>query len=660
MSRADARSAVDAAGVLATLAAAAPWPAAAPAPALGAALAVATLWAPGHALARLLRPAAPAGERALLALALSPWLVAAPAAALAAAGAGTAAAARAALALAAALCAAAALRARGVPAPGGPGARAVAAIACAWAALVAAMFAVNPHLAPRSDGWFHAAVVEQIAARGLPVEDPAFAGLPLLYFWGHDLWAALWVALAPALAVWTPLAAFNVAAAAAVVLAVDALAVRLGARGGTRSLAAGLALLGPAPFAWLAPAARALTGETRGAAEFAAFFEAGASSALRALSEGMLHPSLAFFGDKFLVPTPFALGLALFPAILAAWHDAAVAPRASAAATLAALAGAALFVHTVVGLTVLLLAAAWGLPALAGGPALRRAALVTGAALAVALAAHTPYLLAVAGGKQGQLGPGFGAAAAWSFAWGGAAVVPAGFAWLVARARHAPPARHALWVAVVLASLALGLRLPENNQSKFLNLLLLALAPAAALGWASAAARLAPAARRALAACAAAALVPGAALALWGFAAEHGREEEPWHRAAPGARAAWSWARARTAPDAIVADAGGGSDMTVLAARSALWGGGHVERDWGHAATALEARRRAARELGSGAPLSKQTRALLRGLGREVLVVERASDTTAASPPARLARRPGYRPVFVRRGIALYRWEGGS
>jgi hypothetical protein len=636
--------------------AAAPLPLAPPVSAV--VLALATLWAPGHVLAGRLVPATTAADRVLLALVLSPWLVAAPAAALTAAGVPLAVAARCVLGLAAALAAWSWLVAE-PPAPAAPaGGRAVAGLAIGWAAIVAVLFASNPHLATRSDGWFHAAVVEQIAARGLPPEDPAFAGLPLLYFWGYHLWAALWLATAPAVAVWTPLVAFNVAAAAALVRGVDAIAVRLGTAGPARGLAAGLALAGAVPGAWLIPVSRAAFGETRGVAGFAIDFEAGASSALRALAPGTLHPSLAFVGEKYLLPTPFALGLALFAAAVAWWIEAARTPRRAPLAALALIAGSALFLHTVVGFTLVLLAAVWGGWALARGDrAARGGVLGVGAALAAALLVHAPYLLAIAGAKRGQLGPGWSAPALVSMAWAGAAVVPAGLAWLWAAARSDARARDVLAIALALAVLALGLRLPENNQSKFLSLLFVLLSAPAARAYAGAFGRARPRARAAALA-AGAVLLPTVALALWGFAAERGSDAEPGHHPAPAARAAWRWLAEHSDPATVVADASGASDMTVLAGRSALWGGGFVERDWGHPPAALEVRRRAARELGAGATLSPSTRDLLADLDREVVVAVRAGGGTPGAAAERVGAAPDYRRLFANDALALYAWEG--
>src|SRR6185503_5572933 len=104
----------------------------------------------------------------------------------------------------------------------------------AWTLLVGLLLAIHPALLQRADGWFHAAVTLQVAQRGLPPEDPFFAGLRLLYFWGTHAWAALWLTLAPRIPVWAPLAALQIAAALACPLAVGVLASRLGASRGVQ------------------------------------------------------------------------------------------------------------------------------------------------------------------------------------------------------------------------------------------------------------------------------------------------------------------------------------------------------------------------------------------------------------------------------------------
>lgn len=613
---------------------------------------------PGALAARRLAPGASPAVRAMLALGLSPFLCAAPAALLVLSGASVALAARGVALAAAALAFLDALR-PGSPARAGDDDRPAWIAAAAFTALVLVLLAGNPFLPPRSDGWFHAAVTLQLAGRGLPVEDPAFAGLPLLYFWGPALWCSLWLALVPRLAPWTPWIAFNLAGAFATLLGVVVLARRLGAAPRAQAFAAALAVLGYAPFAWIMVAARAAGGEVRGIPEVLRLLTLGVDPALRALDPGVLHVSLLFFGDKFLVLTPFALGLALFAAFVHALLDLIERPGGRTAAALAVVLAAALFTHTLVGFTCALLAGVWwlwGLARAARGEDLARRVLAP-LALAVAAAglALAPYLLAVAAAKQRQLSSGLSPRSLASGLIAGALFLPAGFAWL-ARARA--PARELLAPALALALLGLGLRLPENNQSKFWNLLFLLLATPAALAWHSGLSSTRGAVRGLLGTGLLVAVVPTVAACLVGFACERGQNEEPAHFPSPGARAAWSWARAHTAPEAVVVDADGASDMLVLAGRSALWGGGVVERDWGHPAPALEVRRRASRELCAGAELSPDVRALLEALRRDVVVVERAAADSGRDAPAtfgggRLA------PLFRNAELAFYRWESG-
>jgi hypothetical protein len=627
-------------------------------------LAVTLGLAPGALLAPLVAPGGPATGRLLLALVLSPFLAAAPAALLVSAGLPVGAAARIVVAVTAAVALLRAFAPRPAP-PAEPGERPGIVAASLWTGLVAAVLIGNRFLPPRSDGWFHAAVTLQIAARGLPVEDPAFAGLPLLYFWGSHLWAALWLALEPRLEPWTPLIALNLAGAFGTVLGVAALARRLGASARGQWAACALATLGYSPLGWVAVLARVMTGEVRGVDEIRRLITLGVDPALRALGVGTLHASLAFFGDKFLVLTPLSIGLALFVVLLLALLDAVERPGFRTAAALALVEAAALFLHTVVGLTTVLVAGAWWLTALLapgrGEPAAPRRALIpVAAAFAAAGLALSPYLLSIAGAKHGQLANGLSARALGSWLLAGALIVPMGGVWLGAAARRRGPARVLLPLVAGLTLLALALKLPENNQSKFFNLLLLALAPAAALGWLELHDRLRGGARAALAGLLVAALVPTPGLAIWGFACERGQSDEPSHSPTPAVREAWSWCRAQLAPDAVIVDPGGASDMLVLAGRSALWGGGTLERNWGHAAPALDLRRRASRELAAPGGPSPEAGAFLSGLGRDVVLVARATgarDTAAAWN--RAPREPErFRPLYRNGEIALYRWRG--
>ncbi len=421
-----------------------------PVPVAVAAAVLVTLVAPGAWFARAWTPGWSAAERLGLALAVSPALVAAPAALAAVLGVPFAAAARLALALVAALALAEGLAApaariacrhAGAPAP----ASSTAAFVCAaaWAAIVAALLAGNPWLAPRSDGWFHAGVTLQVAQRGLPPEDPYFAGVPLLYFWGEHAWAALWLAVQPAVPVWAPLVAFNVAAAAAVLLGVATLVRVLGGGGRAVVLASLLTVAGYAPGAWVWIVGRAVIGTEQGFGEIVTTLGYGIDPVLSTLAQGLLHGSLAFFGDKYLVPTPFSMGLALFAYTVALLGECAER-RAAAPVRLFAVLASALFLHAVVGDAALLMAAA--VTAVLAVRAFRsrdaRAALVSaGLAMLAAVLLLAPYLQSITAGKHGQLVVQPGRASLQSLLWCTALVLPAGGAWLAAHAARRGEAR---------------------------------------------------------------------------------------------------------------------------------------------------------------------------------------------------------------------------
>jgi len=598
-----------------------------------AALALTFLWLPGRLATGALRADLPPAEGLLGSVALSPALAGGAAAIAMALGLGALATARLLAALLAALALiVAARRADSGDSPDHAGVSAFDAVpAIAWAALTLLALAANPFLAPRSDGWFHAAVAEAIARRGLPVEDPSFAGIPLLYFWGMHAWAALWLAASPAISPWTPWIALNVAGALAILLAVGALARRLGAPPAARGWAAAAAVFGASPLAWGWVAARAAVGEVRGLDEVRRILDAGADATLRSMGGGLMHVSLVWFGDKFSVLTPFGLGLTLFLLFVIALHEAEASPRGRRLAWLALVTASALFTHTVAGLSALAVAWAWW--ALGIGAAVRGAvpwrvlARVTGA-IGAGVVVTLPYLVAVSRGKHGAVAPGFSAIAISSLLEGGALLIPAailGFreVRVVAAGEPRSLARVTLLAALLAAGMGLLVRLPESNQSKFLSLLFVVLAAPAGIGVAMLWRRVSGVRRPAFAFVLAAATVPTTVLAAAGLVAEHGQSDDSWHEPAPPVRAAWLWLRDHAPADAVIADEGGAREPMVFAACAVLAPGGSLERNWGGPPRALAVRRLASRELAVRGEVSASTDSLLRALGRPVLVVER-------------------------------------
>src|SRR5262249_46411145 len=212
-------------------------------------------------------------------------------------------------------------------------------------------------------------------------------------------------------------------------------------------------------------------------------------------------------------------------------------------------------------------------------------------------------------------------------------------------------------MAAALVLAALFIRLPENNQSKFLNLLFLLLSAPAAVGWCARWARLGSRGKAILAALALIAVVPTAALVAWGFASERGQTYDAVPPSTAAERQAFTWARAHTGARTAFADQGGGEDLVVRAARGALWGGHGYEDNWGYPMSAMPLRERAVAQLSSGIDPDPEVRALLRSLDRPVIVVARRryADTTGAAWRATLAP-PRYHPLFANDEVRLYQW----
>lgn len=621
-------------------------------------LALALSVAPGAALVAWLRPALDSGLRVALLLALSPFVAGAPAALLVALGVGLPAAARIVLV---AVAVALAYAPRAEPPPGSD--RGNWMIAGAWTALVAVLLAFNPALLPRADGWFHAAVSLQIAGRGVPPEDPFFAGLPLLYFWGAHAWAALWLTLAPKVAVWAPLASFPLAAALACPLAVVTLAGRLGGSVREQRLAAGFLVAGLAPLAWLLIPGRILTGGVQGNAEVTQLLERGLWPVLAAMDPGTLHASVLFFADKFLIATPFALAVAMAVLFAITLLDLAAQPTLRGALLLGALQAAALWLHAVVGAATLVLAGGWWLAQLARGSdrAARRALVLAPAALLCAGLLLLPYLTGITAGKQQAIGWGLGGAALRTWLVVGAALVPAGMIGLMRGARNDEAMRLTLFMLAALTAAALLAGLPLGNQSKLFGLLFALLAAPAAIAWSRLAARLPRAGRNAVAVALVVALVPTQLFGWWGAATERGALHLEWDRpASVGERAALAWAAGHTPGDAVFVDGSGALDFTVLAARSAVWGGEAWAGNWGYPDQALDARRRAAATLGRGEEPPADVARMLHQLRRPVIVVaRRLGDETGAWQRLVTAPGPGsaqVRPLFRNPDLALFAW----
>lgn len=643
-------------------------------------LALVLSYLPGALAASRLVPEWSRAGRLVAALVLSPFLTGAVAALLMGLGLGVTAAARCVVALVGAAVIAAAVGGKmgrsgrssipsALPCTTGPpkGDRIAWIAAAAWTLIIAAILAANRNLIPRSDGWFHAAVTLAVSRGGVPPEDPFVAGMKLLYFWGPHAWAALWPALHPAVTVWVPFVAMNLAGACAAILGIALVARRIGAGREGMTWAVLVAVLGAPPFAWGWIVARAMTGRVQGMAEIERLLSHGLTPALETMSRGLLHISMVFFGGKFLVLTSFGLGLAAFAAFMIAFLDLIEAPSsARRGVALGLLGSAAIFIHAVIGLTAVAVAAGWWVWAAArgllrGDERARGALIPLLLSVAAGILILAPYLAAIGGGKE-RMALGITHAGLVTWIYGGALVIPPAVIWLFrARRRN----RHAFEMLGLLAILTLPgifLVLSGNNQSKYLNILFYLAAAPAGIAWAAFLAGKTTAIRWATIALLAAATLPTFAVSLFAYAREPGEFEYGVNgESSPIEREAFAWARTNTPRSAIFVEESESRDATVLAGRSVLWGSDGWAGKWGYPAGALRLRKEANAALAAGDTLAPDLRAFAGSLARELIVVARRRDADSPSASWNAIPRagPAYRAIYSNPEITLYRWEGG-
>jgi hypothetical protein len=322
------------------------------------------------------------------------------------------------------------------------------------------------------------------------------------------------------------------------------------------------------------------------------------------------------------------------------------APGWRAGLGLALVVAATVFVHPVAGLALLTAAiagAAWTAFTL---PAARRALPGIALALVSGAAAMSPYLLALAAGATS--GPsaamewrlGFDPRGLASALFAGAFLLPQAL-WPEDAAGAREPGRFAVvGMLVALVAAACLLRVPGDNQSKFLNLAFLLASVPAALGWARVAGT--GARKTVVGALLMLALAPTLAAVLCAYAYESDSSADAPSRP-PHAIA--SAVRQLVPADAVLVDAT--QDLTRGAApslpgdtgRALLWSGGFMARKWGYAGEALVLREAAASALARGRTPSGREDAFLHTLRRETWVIAPDDSTRAADPRFRVVTR---------------------
>jgi hypothetical protein len=557
----------------------------------------------------------------------------------------------------------------GVPAtraPGSPTSRAFRWWPLVAAALMALPCVLNPWIRVRSDTWIHGALVFEILDHGIPPQDPRFAGLALNYVWIFNFFIAQLAALGGGNP-FTFMVVFNVVNAALFLRVVWHMAVTVWGDSRPADGALALAALGFNAGAWLLwplRLIRALTGHERGWAEIQrqiATHYVGTVDVLFSLSAPFALMSSPL--DKFLLGNALSYAWVLFALFLWALARWAEERSAGALAWAAAAAAGMLFVHGVVGLSVLPVAlGALALAALlsrrlawlpAPGPLVACAAAI---ALGMALAAPYTWAIARAWARPGtgvhHSYFGFGWVMPWTLLTScgvalGLALKPAADAF---RARRPGAALLALF-AVAMIAFALVVRLPSRNENKFPFQCFL---PIAVLGGAA----FLPAARNLLArrgavlggAILGALFVVPTALTLCSYITDPGGRESPWLHPAPAEVALDAWVRATTPLETAIVDDGFRVQMAVQARRRLYLGDASGPELAGFPRDEVIERHAVVADLyGPGADLDRDAAALGR-LGFPVYVLYRPG-----APQPAAARPDLFEPAYDREGYVVYR-----
>ena len=167
----------------------------------------------------------------------------------------------------------------------------------------------------RSDAWFHAAVVAEINAFGLPPQDPNFVGMPLQYMWFYHVLVSL-LSETTSLDPFMVMPVINIQMLAAFVLATFLFSLRLTGskkRYGYALSSVLVAVLGMNALFWVflpIKLIRAFIGENTGlqvAVDILSLTPFNLHTVRKFL---YIYYNQVFFLDKYIVSTAFSLGIA--------------------------------------------------------------------------------------------------------------------------------------------------------------------------------------------------------------------------------------------------------------------------------------------------------------------------------------------------------------
>lgn len=538
-------------------------------------------------------------------------------------------------------------------APASPGAERIPRGVLLWAAGLAAVLVLvpvlNPYLFIRGDSWIHGGIVMELTERGFPPEDARMAGLRLNYVWFFNFFIALLHAVHQQ-DLFRFMTLFNATNGFTTIVLTGLVARRLW-RNDRIALAAVVVLtlgLNAGAFVlWPLSLLRALSGDVRGMPEVLRQWHTVELSTARIIySLSAPFAEMVSFLDKLLVGTALNFAyvqMTLWIWGLFAWLDG--GPRALLVLVAVGSAGQMLF-HSVVGLSaiplgLIVLGLAWlGAPRAPWLPA--RGRLVAAAAATLAGFALTlPYLRSITAGWAPEragfhfdflrfnpampwtLATACGFAIAWS-------VAPLRDAW---RERRPLPVLLGAW-AIAMALFALVVRLPQNNDVKFVYECFTACAILCAPR-ALAVARSHLARPRLATALLLFLWLTPTALTLRGYLIDRTGETREELHPVPGEQSVYRWLRERTPKQAVVVDRDFRDLVAVTAARRLYLGTDQPPDLAAFPATEMRRRREAMRDLYGPLAEPDSTLARLTALGRPVYVLYRPNDPPAFPEPWR-------------------------
>jgi hypothetical protein len=363
----------------------------------------------------------------------------------------------------------------------GHGFPSVAALSSALLAalLVAGVSLSVPMVRMWSDAWFHAAATLEVALRGVPPQDPNFAGVSFYYPWAYHFVLAM-LGAGGKLSPFHTMALANAWAAFVTVLAAAQLAYRAFGRGAAL-WAGAIALLGLNPLGWLFWVLHGSVGEYRGPVTMIAQL-ASTNGAATGLSH-LFPPWHASMLNRFWTGTALTPAIAL--GVATAWSTARALERPSRAAWLrTVLLALALFaIHPAYAAFAV---ASIGLGVASGGLAgdRRGASLALLGALGIASAAGLAWIRACGvPGATTAVHLGLYTRNLWSL------LLAVGPWWVVAAPgfvvawRAGPAGRFTLGAAVAAVAMSITVVLPEANSDKLFYFAWMSLAPLAAIGF---------------------------------------------------------------------------------------------------------------------------------------------------------------------------------